>query len=522
MANILSSESGRRGNWRWRYGTHGWVPEQQFDFSRGFIQDIAQTDLPPGALYDVTDFLVHIEGALVKRGNTAYAGPAMTSATYAAAVAYAEYPAGAKLVAVGDNGHIYTVTSGTTTDLGGSTVTTVDTPKFRIGGTKNLLVFPVSDGTTSPIKYDGSAAPGSLGGTPPAGKFAAVYKSRLALGGSSSTPQRVYFSPTPDIESTWDTTNSWIDFDHPITGMCALQNALLVFSSGHMERLIGSTPPPNTDMDRQPVGDVGCLDARSIAIWEGNAIFANGRGIYMTNGSTFVNLTGGVHGNDGIISYWQRTLMPNYTAGSTVLAGGVFRDFYLLSFQGQVVLMCHIPTRAWTKFSFNGITSTSPLMFASQVGSLDELYFADSGANRINKLSGIFVNASDSTSPGTDADSTPVRPTFVTKSFGDGSHNIAFGDVHLTYYMTTGGALAVTYKPFQYSGGGIVGSTALTGSPLSTTSSTAFRRQRLGLGVDSSSVSLSLVQSGVSDRTVIRGIEIESRPYPFPAEGPTL
>ena len=520
MAN-LNSESGRRGNWRYMYGTHGWVPERQFDFSRGFIRDIAQTDLPSGSLYDVTDFLVHLEGALVKRGNTAYAGPAMTAATYAAAVAYAEYPSGGKLIAVGDNGHIYNVTSGATTDLGGSTVTTVDTPKFRVGGTKTLLVFPVSDGTTSPIKYDGSAAPGSLGGTPPAGKYAAVYKSRLALAASSSTPNRVYFSPTPDIESTWDTTNAWVDFGHPITGLCALQNALLVFSSGHTERLVGSTPPPNSDMDLQPVGDIGCLDARSIAVWNGNCIFANGRGIYMTNGTEFVNLTGGQHGNDGITNYWQKALMPNYTAGSTVLAGGVFRDFYFLSFQNQTTLMCHIPTRAWTRFGLN--SAQGMLMYASRVDGADELYGADPGTNRVDKLSGIFVTPDDSTSPGTDADGTVVSPSFTTKAFGDGSRNTAFGDAHLTYYMqgTSPPTLLLTYKAFQYSSVSGLTSVGLTGSPLGNSNASKMYRQRLGVGIDSAALVITCQQSGASTRTIIRGFEVDQRPYPFPAEGPS-
>lgn len=516
----LNELSGRRGNYRYFYGTHGWVPQIQMDFSRGFIRDLARTDLPENALWDIQDFLVHLEGALVKRGGTSYAGPAMTSATTAAAVAYAEYPAGGKLIAVGDNGHIYNVTAGTTTDLTGSTVTTIDTPKFRIGGTKNLLVFPVSDGTTSPIKYDGSAAPGSLGGTPPAGKFCAVYKSRLALGGSSSTPQRVYFSPTPDIESTWDTTNSWVDFDHPITGLCSLQNALLVFSQGHTERLVGSTPPPGSDMDRQPVGDIGCLDARSIAVWQGNAVFASNRGVFMTNGSTFTNLTGGVHGNDGINDYWQRSIMSNYTAGSTVMSGGVFRDFYFCTLQNQITLVCHIPTRAWTKFNF-----TSPVMFASQIGGADELYYADSGTNRIVKLSGVFVNPSDFSGAGTDADGTSVFPTLQTRAYGDGSRNVAFGDAHITYSMNdtnvaSNPTLLATRTGTAYFGSStavVLGSLAATG----THSAPAMERQRLSLNLDSPSVSITLTQTAASSSTVIRSIEVESRPYPNPAEGPT-
>jgi hypothetical protein len=216
------------------------------------------------------------------------------------------FPAGAKLV-----GSVPTTTStpsrpGRRQTLGGSTVTggIVDKPKLRIGGGLNYLIFPCGDGTTAPIKYDGAAAPAALGGTPPAGKFCEIYKTRLVLGGKSGNENRLYFSPTPDIGATWDTTNSWIDCDHAITGIAALHNALLIFSQGHTERIIGSTPPPGSDMDRSPLGDIGCTDARSIVVQEGNCLFANPRGVYLTNGAGFASLT-----TEGQVeTYWQSLL----------------------------------------------------------------------------------------------------------------------------------------------------------------------------------------------------------------------
>ena len=98
-----------------------------------------------------------------------------------------------------------------------------------------------SDGTTAPKKYDGSATPAALGGSPPAGKFAAIYKTRVYLAGTAANPNRVFASPTPDIEATWDTSNSYLDADYPVTGLAPLANQLLVFSAGHLERFIGTT-----------------------------------------------------------------------------------------------------------------------------------------------------------------------------------------------------------------------------------------------------------------------------------------
>ena len=198
MANFTSAESGRRGIFRYLYGTHAWVPVTDADWSRGMIRDAPRASIPQGGLYDASDFLFHQQGIAIKRGGTSYAGPAFGAGSSAIGVVYAEFPAGAKLVGVNNSNALYTVTSGATTSLGGSTVAggLVDRPKLRVGGGSNLLIFPCADGTTSPIKYDGSTAPASLGGSPPAGIVCEVYKSRLVLGGNDANPNRLS-SPRP-------------------------------------------------------------------------------------------------------------------------------------------------------------------------------------------------------------------------------------------------------------------------------------------------------------------------------------
>jgi hypothetical protein len=192
------------------------------------------SSIPKNGVYDAADFLLHQPGIAIKRGGTSYAGPAFGAGASRSGVVYAEFPAGSKLVGVNNSNALYTVTSGATTSLGGSTVAggMIDKPKLRVGGGTNKLIFPCADGTTAPIKYDGSAAPAALGGTPPAGKVCEIYKTRLVLGGRRANPNRLYFSPTPDIGATWDTTNSWIDCDHAITGIAAMHNALLIFLAG--------------------------------------------------------------------------------------------------------------------------------------------------------------------------------------------------------------------------------------------------------------------------------------------------
>src|SRR5438874_1095389 len=97
-------QSGRRGYLRYLYGTHYWIPEVQDDFSAGIVRDTPRTEIPANGVYDCVDYLCHQQGALIGRGATVYAGPALTNAVYAAGVVYAEFPAGAKLIAVGSDG----------------------------------------------------------------------------------------------------------------------------------------------------------------------------------------------------------------------------------------------------------------------------------------------------------------------------------------------------------------------------------------------------------------------------------
>jgi hypothetical protein len=141
-------------------------------------------------------------------------------------------------------------------------------------------------------------------------------------------------------------------------------------------------------MDRAPVGSIGCTDARSIVVQEGNAIFANPRGVYLTNGAGFASLT-----TEGFIeTYWQ-SLFVGYDPSTWTIAAGVLRSFYfvfILDNNGALVdaLMCYVPNRAWWR-----LTNMRGLMFASAVGAQEELYYADRSTNRIVKLSGIFTPA---------------------------------------------------------------------------------------------------------------------------------
>jgi hypothetical protein len=497
------ASTARRSRRRKPEGAH--EIQVEADFSKGMIRDAPRPSIPNGGVYDSADFLLHQPGIAIKRGGTAYAGPALGGDSYAKALVHAEFPAGGQLIAISDANNIYKVTAGTTTDLAGSDPTggVVDRPKLRVGGGKSLLVIPQANGTSAPIKYDGSAAPAALGGTPAPGKFVAIYKTRVVLGNRSGNENRLHFSPTPDIEATWDTANSWIDCDYPITGLAALQNALLIFSAGHTERIIGSTPPPGSDMDRSLIGDIGCTDARSIVVQEGNVLFANPRGVYLTNGAGFASLT-----TEGSIeSYWQ-SLFAGYDPSTWVISAGVFRGFYLVSILDntgalKAALMCYVPRRAWMPH-----TNIRAMMFAAAVGASEELYYADRASARVIGISGMF---SPSAANKNDADGTPVTPRLETRMLGHGPGLKHFGFGRLSYDMrdaaTDNPELVVSVAP------GVEGTTfaAVAESPLG--ENTDEERKRFTIAKQSQGATVRLQQVNASSKTEIYALEYEERPF---------
>lgn len=504
MATTRSRSRGQRA------GAPRQETQVEADFSKGMIRDAPRSSIPVGGVYDSADFLLHQPGVAIKRGGTTYAGPASAAGTYMKAVAYAEFPAGPQLIGIDSANNINKITTGTTTDLVGTDPAgVVDRPKLRVGGGKNLLIIPQADGTSAPIKYNGSAAPSLVGGSPAPGKFLAIYKTRLVLGNRSGNENRLHFSPTPDVESTWDTANSWIDCDYPITGIAALQNALLIFSLGHTERIIGSTPPPGSDMDRSLIGDIGCSDARSIVVQESNVLFANARGVYLTNGAGFASLT-----TEGSIeSYWQ-SLLVGYDPATWSIAAGVLRGFYVVSILDnngalKATLMCNVPRRAWWR-----VTNLRAMMFAAAIGASEELYFADRATPRVTSISSMFSPAAGNKN---DADGTAVAPLLETRMLGHGPGLKHYGFGRLSYDMrdaaTDNPLLAVSVAP------GIEASTftAVQESPLP--ENTDETRDRFTIARDSQGVALRFQQTNPSSKTEIYAVEYEERSYALQVGG---
>ena len=501
--------SGRRGYLRYQYGEHFWIPEVLANFSKGMVRDTARVAIPDGSVYDSADYLLDLPGVARKRGGTSYL-VGLSGSSYVIGLAHVPFIAGNQLLAVGSNGHLYKCVLGSATDLGALAATDYMGISVSPGGTYAI----VPHGGTQTQKYDGTAISG-LAGAFGHGHIVS-YKSRL-VGSGNTILNRLFFSPTPDVNATWDTTNAWIDCDNQISGLAALNNSLLIFSTGAMERIIGATPPPNSDMDRAPVSNVGCTDSRSIVTASPYVYFANPQGVYLTNGTTPVSLTA----EGGIATYW-RSLFSGYvsaapvpSASSWTISAGFWRGFLFVSVLDvsrnlKSCLMCQVATRAWWR-----LTNINAMCWAAALDG-NELYYGDGATNQVVAMSGIFSPAAGNKN---DANGTAVTPTIEFRPVGAGTGTKAYAWGHVDFDMrdaaTDNPTMGVTVKM------GVEADTILIPpeSPLAETLTQL--RPRFTIHRNDQACTIALAQTGPSAKTEIYALEVQNRPQSLVGEGVT-
>lgn len=469
------------------------------------VRDSARADIPVGSCYNAVDYYLDKPGIAYKRGGTAYAGPAMTGATYAQNCIYADFTGGAQLLGVGDNGHLFKVTSGTTTDLGLMSAAHIPRckPVFHNGGTKQYVIIPPNSGATAFKKYNGSTIAAAVASAPK-GQICAIYKSRLVLANDGTNLVRVWFSPVTvtsgaDIDQTWDTTNAWVDANYPVVGMAPLQNSLLIFSAHGTERLTGTTPPPGSDFDHAPVGDVGCTDARSITVWNNYAIFANSRSIFMTNGVGFKDLLK----DAGMVTYWQSILTGYTQAGWTITTGLLWNSYLYVSVMNGSsfvdALMCNLARNTWWRLG--NIQATS---WTTAVDVKDELYYSDRSTNRLVAMSGTFNPAAGNKN---DANGTAVAPVLETRVLNPSVALKTYGLGRLSYDLRDAASDNPTMGVSVAKGVEATTFNAVPESPLPAT--TDETRKAITHKQTSQGLTVRLTQNGPSAKTEIYALEAE-------------
>lgn len=345
---------------------------------------------------------------MAKRGGWSYlttTAPTLPSgADRVVAVGYGNVTGGDRVIGIARDDtapatRLFLVNSnGTTTD-----VAACNFPGEPLTYYRGAFIVTDNAGTAVPDRFNGSTV-ADLTGSPPNGSRSCIYKDRLVLANSSSNNNRIWFSGAGDVNS-WDTTFGWIDTEHSITGLFALRNAILVFHEHRLSRIIGSVPPPASDMYLQPLYDVGMFSTfvQSLAGWGENCIFANAHGVFLTDGTTVTDLAS----QGGMSKYWTSL----FGGTSRRVHGGVYRDYYICNvttnpatapvFQDGFII--HIPSRRWIRIS--NLTAQSFYPRASK--EIQELYWGDTTEARVNDISGIFDPESGNKN---DGDGTVVAP----------------------------------------------------------------------------------------------------------------
>lgn len=475
----------------------------------GMWRDASRDQLPAGSVWNLQDYIPNLLGApLRKRGGWVYGSPVLANNAVDRMI-NAEFSAGAQLLAV-DNQNpcvLWTIsTTASAASAGALTAGRTGAPFFHA----NRVVFPSPDGVVAAQSYTGGA-PGALAGSPPAGMYGTVYKDRSILASTTALPKRIYFSGAGD-PTTWDTTTGWIDVSRVPTGVAPLRNAILVFSDGGTERIRGSTPPPGTDMVLEKVSDYGCIDHRSIALWNDRCIYADTNGIYITDGASSLDLTEA----GGMSQYW-RSLLATYLT-SWYLAGETYRNFYIIVVVAgaafQDCLVCYLPTRTWFRmqnFNFR--------CFAKTKGAFQNLFAGMNDAGRVARVTDIFAPGATNA---TDADGDAVLPVVeypMAKGFVRvqrrwlPSHGLVrWHRMFLGYDVRNGGAtptLTMSYVKTPEA-------TAYTSLPYTVPASTAYARAGRSFGaagarggITSPMLGVKIAQTAASTDTRLYALEAE-------------
>jgi len=391
-------------------------PVEIFKDIRGMTRDFAVDSLPAGYLWDLVDAIPNRKGARIEqRGAWAYFTDAFAATIQGGY--HAAFSAGQKLYAV-SNSRVWGIdpVTGAKTDLGPGPATMVQ------NGVKlnDRVYFMDGAGVAQPTVVTYSAIPGLIHASAPKAKVGIPYKARLVLAGDPANPSQVYFSPIEEDGGplgAWD-AESHIGTNNEVTGLAPMAGQILVFHPASIERIRGSVPPAldvDTDMFVEPLTEqVGCVLPHTIVPWRENIIFADERGVFLTDGSTVRNLIE----LGGMGDFW-RVAYGNRISNQGVSAG-VFLDYLMVTINCHVppsqefnfTLVCDLNTRSWFRFSNHPATCYIPSEAAQE-----QTWTGHLTTNRLSRVSRMFQDAVPPPVPlpdYADGNGLPVLSSFTT------------------------------------------------------------------------------------------------------------
>ncbi len=488
----------------------------------GVISDGDAAALKDGQLVACTDWMLDRPGVAYKRGGSVQVG-GDCGAQGNIWVDVAEFPTlgQSEVLAWNTDLKLYRNVAGVWTATGAPTAFGADTgyaPRMKPvivadplnTSTGGMMMWGTAAGNHTPRVYEGDGAAvraidvGSGLDVEEGGRYMVFHKGRLVLAASTNYENRMWFSPdiVTGVETAWDLTNSYIDFDHNITGLAALQNVLLVFSRDHLVRLSGTAPPPGGNMTQGTIANVGCCDSRSLATWNDSAIWASPQGCYMSNGTGVNDLT--LEG--GFKRAW-RDAMSGYLEESDAVVGTAHGQFYIVSVQDAVTFVLDIPRRIWWEVDPNSGHANS---MVSNPLTGNNLYVSD-GHPYVADWAPFFT---PSASYRTDVGGTAPAASLTTRIIHGGSVGLkSFRDGRARYRLDSVSSAATM---------GITSRSEADNSTFVTNSlAEGLLRDRVQFDIsgEAEGVQLTVTQTDACDLCELYGFEIDMRALPLSRGG---
>lgn len=457
----------------------------QNSYALGMRRDMSRSDLPNGAVWNAVDYFPDYKGPMQKRGGWSWAGPTVSGTHYG--VAYAPFASGAQLLQLTADG----VTKVTSSSTSSNVITGAAWVPYQAVFHREKMVITASGahGRT----WDGASA-ATLSSDPQA-LYAAVYKDRTFLANATGNTNRVWYSSAGD-PTTYDTsgTGLWFDTTGAVVGLAALSNSVIVYHGGTTERLTGS---PGVDLYLAGLADVGCADFRSIVTYRDTAIWADTKGVWLSDGTAPVDLTD----RGQMKTYWIE-LLSNNTWDK--IAATVIRGLYIVTVSNSNAhvdtLVCDVARRRWWRLS------NFPFTYYAHVGSQasDEAYALNTAATRLVSLSSIF-SPSDTTKA--DADTTAIKPVWETPFYdfdvpSEKSWKALYAN--LDFEAASATDMKVEYVTSLGSGASY---TTLSAAAFAT--GTKLKRERISIGLPSRGLAFRFTQNAVSSTTIWYEVEAD-------------
>jgi len=360
---------------------------------KGMTRDYAVDALPEGYVWDMKDFIPQRRGTRMEsRAAWRYFTETIGNVLWGGY--YARFSTGERMY------WLASPTSGATAQVNVvDPLTGSASPDFD-SGLKSMVqngvmlrervYFMDGTGTVVPIyvTWDGTTEThGSIHASAPKAPVGVAHKDRLVLGMGSD----IYFSP---LETDGGPLGAWdalakISVSKQVTGLAAMGGKLLVFHAARTSRIQGQIPPGallDSDMYVDQLTDqVGCTIPQTICYWNENVVFADERGVYLTDGASVRNLTE----QGGMGDFW-RDIYATRDAVPSVSAS-IYFDYLIISVRaavGAYVLLCDLNTRAWFRFTNLSIQAMVP-----SEGTFEEVY-AGLNVGRLTRLSTTFAGSS--------------------------------------------------------------------------------------------------------------------------------